>query len=275
MSSINVAIKYVSSSPLSLPRLLFSSYVMYQPQNCSYTLHNPNGTIESPGYPYGYPNYANCTWVIVAAEHNRIQLVFQGFALEEDFDILSVYDGPPSPGNLRTRLTGFQLPPPIVSTGSRLTLWLLSDYAVSGQGFKAAYEALPSYTCGNPGKLLNGHQQGSTFNIGDKIRYSCSPGHVLEGHTTLSCLATSAGTAAWDFPLPYCRADDGCGGTLRGQSGVITTPNYPSEYNNNADCTWTVLAEPGDTIALVFSDFQLEDDYDLLEVSGTEGSSQW
>uniref|UniRef100_A0A3Q4HNF0 CUB domain-containing protein n=1 Tax=Neolamprologus brichardi TaxID=32507 RepID=A0A3Q4HNF0_NEOBR len=68
-------------------------------------------------------------------------------------------------------------------------------------------------------------------------------------------------------------ADDGCGGTLRGQSGVITTPNYPSEYNNNADCTWTVLAEPGDTIALVFSDFQLEDDYDLLEVSGTEGSS--
>ncbi|MEQ2178925.1 CUB and sushi domain-containing protein 2 [Goodea atripinnis] len=71
------------------------------------------------------------------------------------------------------------------------------------------------------------------------------------------------------------QADDGCGGTLRGQSGVITTPNYPAEYNNNADCTWTVLAEPGDTIALVFSDFQLEDDYDLLEVSGTDGPSQW
>ncbi|KAK7138749.1 hypothetical protein R3I93_015997 [Phoxinus phoxinus] len=72
-------------------------------QNCSHTLHSPNGTIESPGYPYGYPNYANCTWVIVAQEHNRIQLVFQGFALEEDFDILSVYDGQPSPTNLRTR----------------------------------------------------------------------------------------------------------------------------------------------------------------------------
>ncbi|KAI1901838.1 hypothetical protein AGOR_G00038510 [Albula goreensis] len=244
-------------------------------QNCSYTLHSPNGTIESPGYPYGYPNYANCTWVIVTQDHNRIQLVFQGFALEEDFDILSVYDGQLSPSNLRTRLTGFQLPAPIISSGSRLTLWLLSDYAVSGQGFKALYEALPSYTCGNPGQLQNGLQQGSTFNIGDKIRYSCSPGYVLEGHTVLSCLATSAGTAAWDFPLPYCRADDGCGGTLRGQSGVITSPNYPQDYNNNADCTWTVLAEPGDTIALVFSDFQLEDDYDLLEVSGTEGSSQW
>lgn len=69
--------------------------------------------------------------------------------------------------------------------------------------------ALPSYTCGNPGQLLNGHQQGSTFNIGNKIRYSCNPGYVLEGHTTLSCLATSAGTAAWDFPLPYCRGTCG------------------------------------------------------------------
>lgn len=42
--------------------------------------------------------------------------------------------------SLSGRLTGFQLPSPIVSTGSWLTLWLLSDYAVSGQGFKAVYE---------------------------------------------------------------------------------------------------------------------------------------
>ncbi|KAK6324287.1 hypothetical protein J4Q44_G00066260, partial [Coregonus suidteri] len=184
---------------------LLAASASVKAQNCSFTLQSSNGTIESPGYPYGYPNYANCTWVILAEEHNRIQLVFQGFALEEDFDLLSVYDGPSSPGNLRTRLTGFQLPSPIVSTGPVLTLWLLTDYAVSGQGFKAIYEALPSYTCGNPGQLVNGLQQGSTFNIGEKIRYSCGPGYVLEGHTTLSCLATSAGTAAWDFPLPYCR----------------------------------------------------------------------
>ncbi|EMP34908.1 CUB and sushi domain-containing protein 2 [Chelonia mydas] len=70
-------------------------------------------------------------------------------------------------------------------------------------------------------------------------------------------------------------ADDACGGTLRGQSGIISSLHYPSEYGNNADCTWTILAEPGDTIALVFMDFQLEDGYDFLEVTGTEGSSLW
>lgn len=76
---------------------------------------------------------------------------------------------------------------------------------------------------------------------------------------------------------PWCcvAADDACGGTLRGQSGIISSPHFPLEYGNNADCTWTILAEPGDTIALVFMDFQLEDGYDVLEVAGTEGSSLW
>lgn len=72
-------------------------------QNCTFQLQGPNGTVESPGFPYGYPNYANCTWTITAEAQNRIQLVFQSFALEEDFDVLSVYDGPPQPENLRTR----------------------------------------------------------------------------------------------------------------------------------------------------------------------------
>uniref|UniRef100_A0A8C9F9J0 CUB and Sushi multiple domains 2 n=1 Tax=Pavo cristatus TaxID=9049 RepID=A0A8C9F9J0_PAVCR len=117
-------------------------------QNCSHILHGPNGTIQSPGFPYGYPNYANCTWTITAEEQNRIQLVFQSFALEEDFDVLSIYDGLPQQGNLRTRLTGFQLPAPIVSTGVVLSLWLVSDYAVSAQGFQANYEGkCPMHAC--------------------------------------------------------------------------------------------------------------------------------
>uniref|UniRef100_A0A7N4NRF0 CUB and Sushi multiple domains 2 n=1 Tax=Sarcophilus harrisii TaxID=9305 RepID=A0A7N4NRF0_SARHA len=247
----------------------------YYSQNCTFNLQGPNGTVESPGFPYGYPNYANCTWIITAEEQNRIQLVFHSFALEEDFDVLSVFDGVPEQGNLRTRLTGFQLPAPIVSTGVILSLWLVSDYAVSAQGFHANYEVLPSHTCGNPGRLPNGIQQGTTFNLGDKVRYSCNTGFFLEGHAVLTCHASSENSATWDFPLPTCRADDACGGTLRGQSGIISSPHFPSEYGNNADCTWTILAELGDTIALVFIDFQLEDGYDFLEVTGTEGSSLW
>lgn len=70
-------------------------------------------------------------------------------------------------------------------------------------------------------------------------------------------------------------AEGACGGTLRGTVGSITSPGYPAEYDNNLDCTWSILSEPGDTIALVFNDFLLEDKYDFLEISGTEAPSIW
>lgn len=40
------------------------------------------------------------------------------------------------------RLSGFQLPSSIVSTGSILTLWFTTDFAVSAQGFRAVYEGM-------------------------------------------------------------------------------------------------------------------------------------
>ncbi|KAI5211293.1 Cub And Sushi Domain-Containing Protein 1 [Manis pentadactyla] len=244
-------------------------------QTCGGLVQGPNGTIESPGFPHGYPNYANCTWIVITGERNRIQLSFHTFALEEDFDILSVYDGQLQQGNLKVRLSGFQLPSPIVSTGSILTLWFTTDFAVSAQGFKALYEVLPSHTCGNPGEILKGVLHGTRFNIGDKIRYSCLSGYILEGHAVLTCIVSPENGATWDFPAPFCRAEGACGGTLRGTSSTISSPRFPSEYENHADCTWTVIAEPGDTIALVFTDFQLEEGYDFLEISGTEAPSIW
>uniref|UniRef100_A0A8C2HQA1 CUB and Sushi multiple domains 3a n=1 Tax=Cyprinus carpio TaxID=7962 RepID=A0A8C2HQA1_CYPCA len=242
---------------------------------CGGTLKGRNGTIESPGFPYGYQNGANCTWVIVAEEGNRIQIVFQSFAVEEDYDFLSLYDGHPHPANFRTRLTGFQIPPPVTSTGSVFSLRLTSDFAVSAHGFKIYYEELQSSSCGNPGVPPKGILYGTRFNVGDKIRYSCVTGYVLDGHPQLTCVTNAGNAAVWDFPVPICRAEDTCGDTLRGSSGIITSPNFPSEYYNSADCTWTILADPGDTISIIFTDFQTEEKYDYLEVEGSEPPTIW
>ncbi|XP_059839979.1 CUB and sushi domain-containing protein 3 [Hypanus sabinus] len=242
---------------------------------CGGTLQGLNGTIESPGFPYGYPNGANCTWIIVAEERNRIQIVFQSFALEEEYDYLALYDGQPHPANFRTRLTGFQIPAPVTSTGSVFALRLTSDFAVSAHGFKLFYQELQSSTCGSPGVPHGAIVHGTSFNIGDKISYSCVHGYILDGHPQLTCLASSGNTASWDFPVPICKAEDGCGGTLQGSSGIISSPNFPGEYYNNADCTWTIAAELGDTISLIFTDFQLEEKYDYLEIEGSEPPSIW
>uniref|UniRef100_A0A670YQB1 CUB and Sushi multiple domains 1 n=1 Tax=Pseudonaja textilis TaxID=8673 RepID=A0A670YQB1_PSETE len=141
--------------------------------------------------------------------------------------------------------------------------------------YHGLFQIKPLHTCGNPGEIPKGILHGTRFNIGDKIRYSCIAGYILEGHAVLTCFMSPGNGASWDFPVPFCRAEGACGGTLRGTSGIISSPHFPSEYNNNADCTWTILAEPGDTIALVFTDFQLEEGYDFLEISGTEAPSIW
>lgn len=49
-----------------------------------------------------------------------------------------------------------------------------------------------------------------------------------------------------------------CGGVLTGLSGIISSPGYPLEYSNNADCSWTVHVSNQSVVSLVFLDFQLE-----------------
>lgn len=95
-------------SLLPLINFLFRTFPLFSffsppAESCGGVVQGLNGTIESPGFPHGYPNYANCTWLVITGERNRIQLTFVTLALEEDFDIVSVYDGQPSPGNLKMR----------------------------------------------------------------------------------------------------------------------------------------------------------------------------
>lgn len=80
------------------------------------------------------------------------------------------------------RLTGFQLPSPIVSTGSRLTLWLLSDYAVSGQGFKAVYEGKTtsrtiSFWSIGKRRVLSFSINVDLINLSSTLKYLCNESH--------------------------------------------------------------------------------------------------
>ncbi|XP_020655322.3 CUB domain-containing protein 2 [Pogona vitticeps] len=51
---------------------------------------------------------------------------------------------------------------------------------------------------------------------------------------------------------------DVCGGVLTGLSGSITSPDYPENYPNNAECHWVIQATSNSVIRLVFVDFQME-----------------
>ncbi|XP_073801119.1 uncharacterized protein isoform X1 [Danio rerio] len=58
-----------------------------------------------------------------------------------------------------------------------------------------------------------------------------------------------------------------CGGQLRGPVGIITSPNFPVQYDNYANCTWIITAsDPSKVIKLTFEEFGLEQSYDTLTV---------
>ncbi|XP_053215446.1 cubilin [Podarcis raffonei] len=49
-----------------------------------------------------------------------------------------------------------------------------------------------------------------------------------------------------------------CGGVMEGESGIISSPNYPSPYNSSSHCSWLLVAPEGHTINLTFVDFEIE-----------------
>lgn len=55
------------------------------------------------------------------------------------------------------RLTGFQVPPPVTSTGNVFSLRLTSDFAVSAHGFKLNYEGQKASACICLWKLVCDH----------------------------------------------------------------------------------------------------------------------
>ncbi|XP_065581286.1 ovochymase-1-like isoform X2 [Artemia franciscana] len=62
-----------------------------------------------------------------------------------------------------------------------------------------------------------------------------------------------------------------CGGTITDVVGVIETPNYPYNYENNMECTWVIETPENTTVNFFCEDFDLQGSMtcqnDYLEVS--------
>lgn len=65
-----------------------------------------------------------------------------------------------------------------------------------------------------------------------------------------------------DFPIT------GCGGIIQTPRGEIHSPNYPSPYRSNTDCSWVIQVERKHRIFLNFTDFDLEPQDSCIMVSG-------
>ncbi|KAF5908561.1 CUB and sushi domain-containing protein 2, partial [Clarias magur] len=194
--------------------------------------------------------------------------------------------------------TGPNLPSPIISSKNWLRIHFTTDGNHKLRGFTAQYQVkkmtelksrgvkmLPSKDnhskisvlsqmgvaqghnmCLDPGIPDRGKRKGSDFRRGATVHFSCDEGYELQGSKSITCMRVTDNYVGWSDDRPICRAPM-CGGQIRGPSGVITSPNFPVQYDNNANCTWIITAsDPSKVIKLTFEDFDLERGYDTLTV---------
>lgn len=150
--------------------------------------------------------------------------------------------------------------------------------------------------CGDPGVPAFGRRSGDRFQHADVLTFFCQSAFELVGERTITCQHNNQWSGnkpscvcAYSFftvkfilllPLlvfycclfwPSCVFDSlmlavSCFFNFTAPSGTILSPNYPEEYGNNLNCVWLIISEPGSRIHLLFSDFDLEPQFDWLVV---------
>ncbi|XP_075972136.1 cubilin [Anticarsia gemmatalis] len=60
------------------------------------------------------------------------------------------------------------------------------------------------------------------------------------------------------FKIEWDGRINGCGGTLTSSTGSITSPNYPDDYHENAECFYRIVTSAGARIRISFTELDLE-----------------
>uniref|UniRef100_A0A915BIG2 Metalloendopeptidase n=2 Tax=Parascaris univalens TaxID=6257 RepID=A0A915BIG2_PARUN len=113
---------------------------------CHLQLHDPDGEITSPNFPFDYPKGKTCNWHFVTTPGHRLLLAFEEFALEEHnmckYDHVEVFDGGDAQAPSLGVFCGNGVPPDISSSSNQLFLTMVTDASVARRGFKAFYSSV-------------------------------------------------------------------------------------------------------------------------------------
>ncbi|XP_066288291.1 embryonic protein UVS.2-like [Branchiostoma lanceolatum] len=183
---------------------------------------------------------------------------------------------------------------PITSTSNKMSVSFTSDGSLTAKGFQIFYEAgcgLNERQCFDGSCIPNDNWCDGvnedcpqaedeldckvcpiaayvSFN-GVCYKYFAEPKTYHEAKQT--CMTDRALLA-----MPKNRAtnsfinglgDPGCGFTLTAPpEGTLTSPNYPNDYGNNENCTWTITVPEGRFVRLTLDSFNAEDGIDILTI---------
>ncbi|XP_035661641.1 uncharacterized protein LOC118405912 [Branchiostoma floridae] len=105
-------------------------------------LDGDSGTFNSSNYPNNYPDDHDCRYEISVTPPNVVRLTFLDFDVEDNYDYVYVYAGNTTESKFQiAKLTGSSTPGPVTSSGSVMTIRLVSDRSQNGKGFRANFTA--------------------------------------------------------------------------------------------------------------------------------------
>ncbi|XP_074549445.1 cubilin [Halichoeres trimaculatus] len=61
------------------------------------------------------------------------------------------------------------------------------------------------------------------------------------------------------FEATWTSSPQGCGGTLFGDHGSFSSPNYPGTYSNGTHCEWLITAPRGRVVTVTFAQISIDD----------------
>ncbi|XP_020662303.3 cubilin [Pogona vitticeps] len=61
------------------------------------------------------------------------------------------------------------------------------------------------------------------------------------------------------YEITWTSSPTECGGTLYGEIGSLTSPEYPASYRNQTDCEWTINAPKGRVVTIHFDMISIDD----------------
>ncbi|XP_021022754.1 deleted in malignant brain tumors 1 protein [Mus caroli] len=191
--------------------------------SCGGLLTQPSGQFSSPYYPSNYPNNARCSWEILVPNMNRVTVAFTDVQNNArcSWEILV-----PNMNRVTVAFTDVQL-----EGGCNY------DYILVYDG--------PEYNSSLIARVCDG-SNGSFTSTGNFM----SVVFITDGSVTRRGFqAHYYSTVSTNYS---------CGGLLTQPSGQFSSPYYPSNYPNNARCSWEILVPNMNRVTVAFTDVQLE-----------------
>lgn len=195
-----------------------------------------NGSFYSPGYPGNYFNNLRCSWLISSRQLKYIKAYIYLYDLEYGNDYLYIYNGDFVNKRLSSALTGSYRSYNFVSDSYEMLLEFRTNSYGTRRGFFVSY----SETEINSTSIVT-ERTDMTTKENDFTTYGYEP------QNQTSSLGSS------------------CEHQYLNGNGSFFSPNFPSEYSNNLNCSWTVF-QYSKNIKLDVTVYSIESCCDYIEV---------